>query len=118
MLVAIRAPESVRGVEENALLQWTALASTSVTFDPEWSGALALSYTVEGDARVDGHDVSESGRRLPNVALYAARTLGPRWRMQWGVALGPPIPFLGQNQPTSLTLSWTLLRTFARTASN
>ncbi len=114
VLVAIRAPESVRGVEENALLQWTTLASTSVTLDADWSGALALSYTVEGNAKVDGQAVPESGRRLPNLAVYAGHTLGDAWRMQIGAALSPPIPSLGQNQPTSIALSWTLVRTFAR----
>jgi len=108
-LLAIRAPRSIHGVEENGVLQWTALGSVSWTVNPKWTAALSLSYVAEGDAVIDGRPIAQTGRRTPNISLSAGHALTKEWRLQSGVFFNPPIPFLGQNQPASAGLSWTLL---------
>jgi hypothetical protein len=97
-------------VHERLGAQWTMLAVGAYTF---WSGAAiaaSASYTVEGDATIDGVDTLGTAHRLPTLALSGVLPLDDAWRVQAAISESPPIGQLGLNQPAGAAITATIVR--------
>lgn len=114
-IVAKRASRTVKGKNggpdtRSALgTQWTALVAVAYSLPKDFAVALSASYTGEGNADVDGVEVSNSARRVPIVGLSGVAPVSDHFRFQGGFTTNPPIPSLGKNQPATVGLSVTAL---------
>jgi hypothetical protein len=112
-LVAWRAPRTVQTVDESLGLQFVTLVGGAYSFRDESSVALFGSYTVEGQATVDGVPQQGSARRVALVALSGAHPLWRSWRLQGGLYVNPPLSGLGRNQTATYGLTFTLIRSWS-----
>jgi hypothetical protein len=108
-LVAWRAPRTAQGVDEALAPQWVTLVGAAYTFHDEASVALFGSYTLEGEATVNGSLAIASSRRVALVTLSAAHPLSDRWRLQGGIFTNPPLSGLGRNQTATAGITFTLI---------
>lgn len=114
-LVAKRASRTVSGgagapdISTTLGTQWTALVSVAYSFPGDYALAASASYTGEGNAEVNGTEVSGSARRVPIVGLSGVLPLSDHFRFQGGLSGNPPIPSVGKNQPAALALTVTAL---------
>jgi hypothetical protein len=104
-IVAKRTPREVQGFRSTLGTQWTFLGALAYAFPNEASLAGVVSYSIEGDATVGGHDVPDSGRRLLRTSVAAAYPLTDRLRLQASVFFDPPLVYVGQNQLTTIGAS-------------
>lgn len=100
-LVAKRVGRTVNGVTETLGTQFTALVATAYAFDNDAALALLASFTVEGQAVINGARVPDSQRRLLLVSLAGLWPLSDTWRLQGSFFLNPPVPELGRNSPAT-----------------
>jgi len=112
-LAAKRLARDVQGVESDLGTQFTLLGAVAYVFPMEASVALATTFTAEGNAKVDGAEVSDTSRRLLQVALAGSLPLDDRWRLQGAAFFNPPLNAVGKNQPATtgvaLTGVWAFL---------
>jgi hypothetical protein len=107
-LVALRAPRTVSGIHSVLGTQATLLAGGGYAFESGASMVLVASYTVEGDATVDGTKIPGSARRVTLVSLAGLWPLSDKWRLIGSVFLNPPVPQLGINLPATAGVSLVL----------
>lgn len=100
-LVAKRVGRTVNGVTETLGTQFTVLAATAYSFDNDAALALLASFTVEGQAVINGSRVPDSQRRLLLVSVAGLWPLSDTWRLQGSLFLNPPVPQLGRNTPAT-----------------
>jgi hypothetical protein len=103
------APEQVH---ERLGTQWTFLAALAYTFPNDWAAAATASYSVEGDATIDGASQGGTAHRLPTLTISGLLPIDDVWRLEGGASLVPPIGSLGLNQPASAGLFATLVRSW------
>jgi hypothetical protein len=109
-LVAGRPPRSARGVEEALGPQLTVLGAAAYTFDNEAALAFIASYTLEGDATVDGKTADGTARRVLQLSLGGLWPIDDRWHLQGSLFANPPFDGLGRNAPVSWGLALGLIR--------
>jgi len=112
-LVAWRAPRSVEGVDETLGPQWVTLVGGAYSFRDESSVALFGSYTIEGQATVNGTGAMASSRHVALVSVSGARPLSDSWRLQGSIFVNPPLSGLGRNQTSTTGLTITLIRSWS-----
>lgn len=109
-IVAARTPR----FGETLGTQVTLLAAGAYTFPSAVAVALSVSYAFEGDARTSsGADVAESSKRLTVVTLSGLWPFADGWRLLGGIFLEPPVSGLGSNQPSSVGLTFTGIRSWS-----
>lgn len=101
-LVALRGPRTVGEVRMGLAPQFTILGSTAYAFESGASVALAMLYSVEGDASARGASVPDSGRRWGQVSLAGAFPLMDQLFLVGSGFLTPPISSFGVNQTTAV----------------
>ncbi len=111
-LVALRGARTVSGVHEALGPQLTAQAALVHTFENEMALGGALTFAVEGDARIDGKSVASTGRRSTQLAAVGLFPLNDAWRLQASASYQPPIGGLGRNLPASVGGTFGVLRGF------
>jgi hypothetical protein len=116
-LVAWRAPRNVtsagQSVDEALAPQFVTLVGGAYSFRDEGSIALFGSYTIEGQASLNGGPELQSARRLAVVTLSAAHPLTDAWRLQGGLFMNPPLSTLGRNQTAAAGITFTLIRSWS-----
>jgi hypothetical protein len=116
-LVAWRAPRNVvsadQSVDEALAPQFVTLVGGAYSFHDEGSIALFGSYTVEGQAKVNGGPEPFSARHLAVVTLSAAHPLTDAWRLQGGLFMNPPFSSVGRNQTAAAGITFTLIRSWS-----
>ncbi|GAC1351812.1 MAG: hypothetical protein NVSMB1_08470 [Polyangiales bacterium] len=108
-----RLPRTASSVHTTLGTQVTTFGAIGYSFDNDAAIALTASYAVEGNAVVDGEEVSSSGRAITTVAAAAAWPLSDHYRLQGSVVMNPPLSQLGKNQPSSLGMTLTLVRSWS-----
>jgi hypothetical protein len=93
---------------------FNAFAAVAWTFDAGPVGALTASYTGQLATVTDsGHlETAAPGIRQLRIGASAGYELPGGWRLQGGVFMDPPIPHVGQNEPTGVGLSATAISTW------
>jgi hypothetical protein len=99
-------------VHEQLGVQWTCLAAVAYVFPNDAALAMSVSYLLEGDAAINNATVTDSGRRLPTIALSGVLPLNDTWRVQGSLSVNPPVPALGLNQATDVGLSAIVVRSW------
>jgi hypothetical protein len=112
-LVAARTPRTVQGIRSTLGAQFTTLAALAYSLPDDSALAFVASYTFEGNATVDGAEAPGSGRRLLRLSVSAMHPLSDTWRLQGGVFGDPPIPHVGKNEPASLGLTLSVIRSWS-----
>ena len=97
-LVAKRVARNVRGLEETLGVQWTLIAAGAYAFDSEMALAASATYSVEGDARIDGIAQPGTGRRLMTLGASMVFPLSDAVRFQGAGFVSPPGSSFGANQ--------------------
>jgi len=108
-LVAKRLSRRVQGLESDLGTQFTLLGNAGYVFADEASLALAVTFTAEGDASIDRVEASGTARRLLRFALAGSLPLGDRLRLQASTYLDPPFSGAGENQPSTLGFTSTVI---------
>lgn len=111
-LATLHAPRTVGGYEQVRAPGVVATVAATYVFSGGTSVGASASYSIEWDAFVDGKAIADSGRRLLRVGLFALHPLGKGFRLRWGVAVDPPIPYLGQNESANAALTLDVQRGF------
>lgn len=111
-LAAQRTPRKVLGVDSELGTQWMGLFAVGYTMREETAAAFVLTYTHEGDARIDGQVVPETASSRLRLSLSASSTVSDSWRLQGSVFLDPPLDGLGRNQPSTVGATLGLIRSF------
>ncbi|HEY5373282.1 MAG TPA: hypothetical protein VIK01_06325, partial [Polyangiaceae bacterium] len=78
--------------------QWTALASVGYVLPSEAALALSASYSVEGEATINGQEAPDSGHRLTTLTASGLLPLSDTWRLQGSLFVNPPVSSLSLNQ--------------------
>ena len=99
-------------IHERLGAQWTALAAVAYTFPSEIALAMSASYTIEGDATINGADAIGTAHRLPTLTLSGVLPLADAWRLQGAIFDNVPITPLGLNQPAGAGLLFTVVRSW------
>jgi hypothetical protein len=108
-IVAKRTPRTAQGVHSALGTQWTVLAAVAYVFTGGSALAVALSYTGEGNATVDGVEQANTSRRIPLVAVTAVAPLSEHVRIQGGLSLNPPLSVVGKNEIVTGAATLTLV---------
>ncbi|GAC1555829.1 MAG: hypothetical protein NVS3B10_16570 [Polyangiales bacterium] len=114
-IVAKRTSRSVAGASGSSPIdttlgtQWTALFAVAYSLPKDFAVAASASYTGEGNADINGADVSGSARRVPILSISGVAPVSDHFRFQGGVSANPPIPSLGKNQPATVALAVTAI---------
>jgi len=87
--------------------QWTVLAALAFVFRDERALALSASYATEGDSKLDGQRVPDSGHRLTTLTLGGLWPMSDRLRLQGSVFWNPPIDGSSLSQPALIGASVT-----------
>jgi hypothetical protein len=105
-LVAQRAPRTANGVRTTLGTQLTFLGAVGYTFENDCAAAFVASYTLEGDATIDGDKEDGTGNAFTQLALTGLVPIDDRWRVQGSLYVQPPIAHFGRNHPatTGVTL--------------
>ena len=115
-VVAARTPRTVgsgaTAVRERLAPQWTLLAAGAYTFANDWAAALSASYSVEGDATIDGASVAATSHRALTISLSGVVPLNELWRLQAAASYNPQTSGVGQNQLTSVGGSLTFVHSW------
>jgi F0F1-type ATP synthase delta subunit len=118
VLVAQRAARSVKPVasapeiHERLGTQVTAIAGAAYAFPGDAALAAFVTYTIEGDATINGADAAGTGRRVFLVSGSGVLPLDDHWRIQGSLAGAPPLSSFGRNQPATAAITWTLVRSW------
>lgn len=79
--------------------QFTLLAAVAYVLDDGRALALSASYATEGDAKIDGTRVPDSGHRLTTLTLGGLWPLSDSVRLQAGSFWNPPINGTSLGEP-------------------
>jgi len=112
-LFSIRQPRTVRSMRMTLAPQLTVLAATGWAFGSGATAALVASYTVEGEARVDGVPIPASARRVVSASIAGTIPLSDQLRMVGSIFANPPLPSFGLNQPVTAGVTLGLLWSFS-----
>ena len=112
MLATFHAPRTVGGYEHVRAPGLIGTVAATHVFEGGASVGASLAYSIEWDTFVDGKAVPNSTRRVMRVGLYGLAPLGKGFRLQGGLAIDPPIPYLGQNESANAALTVGLQRGF------
>lgn len=104
-LVAKRAARNVQGIHSVLGTQVTMLAAGGYTFSNEASLVLVGSFTVEGNAEIDGADVPKTSRRILLTSVAGLYPISDKFRLTASLFMNPPIPSLGRNLPATAGLT-------------
>jgi hypothetical protein len=99
-------------VHERLAAQWTFLSSVAYTFPSEAALALSGSYTIEGDALINGVDSIGTAHRLPTLTFSGVYPLSDSWRVQGAIYDNLQITPLGLNQPAGAGLLLTVVHSW------
>ncbi|MEO7112151.1 MAG: hypothetical protein ABI183_17030 [Polyangiaceae bacterium] len=99
-------------VHERLAAQWTFLSSLAYTFPSEVALAVSGSYTIEGDALINGVDNVGTAHRLPTLTFSGVYPLSDSWRLQGAIYDNLQITPLGLNQPAGAGLLLTIVRSW------
>ncbi len=105
VLVAKRAARTVQGVHSLLGAQTTILAAGGYAFSNDASIVLVGSFTLEGNATVDGDEVAKSSRRIFTMSLAGLYPIDHHLRVIGSVFMNPPVPQLGRNLPATMGLT-------------
>ncbi len=112
-LASKRTRREVFGVDSELGTHLMALFAVGYTLFEETAVAGVLTYTHEGDARIDGQAVPDTASGRLRVSLAASSTISDAWRLQGAAFIDPPLDGLGRNLPSSvgatLGLIWSFL---------
>jgi hypothetical protein len=111
-LATLHAPRTVGGYEQVRAPGVIGTVAATYVFERGTSVGAHVSYSVEWDSFINGKAVSDSGRRVLRVGLFGLHPLGKGFRLQGGVTIDPPIPYLGQNESANAALTLGLQRGF------
>jgi len=111
-ILAARTPRTVQGIRSELGTQITTLAAVAYSFEDDSALALVGSYAFEGDATIDDVSAPGSGRRLLRVSLAGTHPLSDALRLQGSLFVDPPIPQVGQNQSTTVGLTFAAIRSW------
>jgi hypothetical protein len=100
-LVAKRTTRDVDGVSEALAAQWSGLLAVAYTLSGDTSLAVSGSVTSEGEARIDNMSSVGTHRRLVAISVGGATSITDRVRVQAAVTFDPPIGSFGENQPVA-----------------
>ena len=92
--------------------QVTFLAAGAYTFGNDAALALSASYAFEGDGTIDGADAPGSSKSVTVVAASGLWPVSDTWRLLGGVFVDPPLDALGNNQPTQVGVTLTVIRSW------
>ncbi len=109
-LISKRATHSARGVAETLGTQYTGLIAGGYTFDNEISLALMGSYSVEGDATINGVEVPASSRRTPVIRALGYVPFVDSLFVQGSLYSNPPVSSWGKNGPAAIGLTLAIVR--------
>lgn len=115
-LLAQRTARTVRSnanapeIHERLGTQLVVIAGAAYSFRDDSAFAAFASYTVEGDATIDGAETPATARRSLQLTAAGVLPLTDRWRLQGSLSMHPPISDLGRNQTATAGLTWTLVR--------
>lgn len=112
VLATFHAPRTVGGYEHVRAPGLIGTVAATHVFEGGASVGASLAYSIEWDTFVDGKAVPNSTRRVMRVGLYGLAPLGKGFRLQGGLAIDPPIPYLGQNESANAALTVGLQRGF------
>ncbi len=103
--VGARTTRNVRtgdqSIRETLGPQLTSLAGLAYSFDMARALALVASFSVEGNATIDGHLAHGTARRVLALTAAGVLPLADAWRLQASVSMNPPISDLGKNFPAT-----------------
>jgi hypothetical protein len=109
-IVAERAPYG----GEQLGTQVTFLAAGAYTFPNDMAVALSASYAFDGDATAsNGSAVPMSSRRLTVITGSWLWQVTDTWRVLGGLFVDPPFDGPGSNQPASVGLTLTVIRSWS-----
>jgi hypothetical protein len=111
LLVAKRFDRTAHGVRSGLATQFTGIAAGGYTWT-QTSAALALTYSAEGDASLDGASVASSAKRELRLTGSVTTSLSDTVRLRGGVFFDPPLDGVAQNEPDTLGLSATFVKSF------
>ena len=111
-LVAKRAGRSVQGVDETLGTQLVTIAGVAYSFTNDAALAAFASYSLEGDATINGADANGSGRRALLVSAAGVWPIDDHWRIQGSIFANPPISSFGRNMPATTGFTYTLVRSW------
>ncbi len=112
-LLAWRAARSVRGIDEALGPQLVMLLGGAYAFPNDAALALLFSYTLEGEATIDGEPAAGTARHVALISASGVYPVTDAWRLQGSVLWNPPISGLGRNQPATAGLTLTVIRSFS-----
>ena len=110
--VTAHSARTEEGIHSQLGPAFNAFAAVAWTFDAGPAAALTLSYTGEPSTWIDGVAQPQSGRRQLRVGVSGGSELPGGWRVQASVFMDPPIPGLGENEPTDAGLTTTVISTW------
>lgn len=111
-IVAMRTSRTVGTLDETLGPQFLTLLAAGYSFSNDAATALIVSYTEELEATINGARAAGSSRRTVQVSATGSYPLSDSLRLQGGVTFIPPLEPLGRNQPASVGVSLTLLRSW------
>ncbi|MGH7280314.1 MAG: hypothetical protein ACRELY_02235 [Polyangiaceae bacterium] len=99
-------------IHERLGTQWTFLSAVAYTFPNEIAIAGSASYTIEGDATINGTDTIGTAHRLPTLTFSGVMPLTDTWRLQGAIYDNLQITPLGLNQPAGAGLLFTVVHSW------
>jgi hypothetical protein len=108
--LGFRAPRQVGTVREQLAPQGVVSTAAAYVFEKLQVLALTATFTLEGDATINGAHVPYSGRRATTLALFGSLPLPESFTLQATLAGELPIPALGQGQPAGLGFTAALIK--------
>ncbi len=111
-LVAKRAGRNVQGVDETLGTQLVTIAGVAHSFPNDAALAAFASYSIEGDATINGADAAGSARRIFLASVSGVWPITDHWRIQGSIFTNPPFSSFGRNMPATSGLTYTLVRSW------
>ena len=111
-LASKRTSREVSGVDSELGTQWLGLVAVGYTISDEAAAACVLTYTHEGDARIDDRVVPDTASDRLRLSLAASSRLADSWRVQGSAFIDPPLDGFGRNLPSSVGATLGLIRSF------
>lgn len=111
-LVAKRLARDVDGIEQTLGAQWTVIAAGAYTLESEVALAASATYSLEGNASIDGVEQPVTARRLLTLNASAVFPLSDSARLQGAAFMSPPASSFGANQNALAGLSFMAVYTW------
>jgi len=107
--VVLRPPHEAYGVDEGFGARFSVLSAVVYGFESGMAIAGTLGFTAEGDKTLDGLRVPDTATHRLTLGVSGLWPLTETFRLQGGLSLDPPIPYLGRNQPATVATTFTAL---------